>query len=96
MAASSARERVGMAALFRDDAVCGRLGIEETAMTMYTVGLKLGTRTKAVTIEAEDALLAALKMKLESPEAFITYVRKANRRGDRRHPHEALRSRKAG
>ena len=63
-------------------------------MTMYTVGLKLGTRAKAVTIDAEDALLAALRMKLESPEAFITYVRNANRRGDRRHPHEGLRSRK--
>jgi hypothetical protein len=31
-------------------------------MTTYTVGLKLPTRTKALTIEAEDALLAALKM----------------------------------
>ena len=46
--------------------------------------------TKAPTIEAEDALLAALKIKLENPEALITYVRKSNRRGDRRHPHEAL------
>jgi len=63
-------------------------------MTMYTVGLKLGTRTRAVTIDAEDALLAALKIKLESPEALITYVRKSNRRGDRRHPHETVRSRK--
>ncbi|MBV8698618.1 hypothetical protein [Bradyrhizobium sp.] len=59
-------------------------------MTMYTVGLKLRARTKAVTIEAEDALVAALKIKLDNPEAFITYVRKANRRGDRRHPHEAM------
>ena len=57
-------------------------------MTTYTVGLKLQTRTKALTIEAEDALLAALKIKLENPEALITYVRKSNRRGDRRHPHE--------
>ena len=67
---------------------------KETAMTAYTVGLKLQTRTKALTIEAEDALLAALKIKLENPEALITYVRKANRRGDRRHPHEALRNRR--
>ena len=68
-------------------------------MTTYTVGLKLQTGaravTKAVTIEAEDALLAALKIKLESPEAIITYVRKSNRRGDRRHPHETLRSKKS-
>lgn len=65
--------------------------IKETAMTMYTVGMKLGTRSKALTIEAEDALLAALKSKLENPEALITYVRKSNERGDRRHPHEGLR-----
>ena len=63
-------------------------------MTTYTVGLKLQTRTKALTIEAEDALLAALRIKLENPEALITYVRKSNRRGDRRHPHEALLNKK--
>lgn len=64
-------------------------------MTMYTVGVKLRAHTRALTIEAEDALVAALKMKLENPEALITYVRKSNRRGDRRHPHEALRARKS-
>jgi hypothetical protein len=58
------------------------------AMTLYTVGLKLRARSKAITIEAEDALVAALKSKLENPEALITYVRKSNVRGDRRHPHE--------
>jgi len=63
-------------------------------MTTYTVGLRLQTRTKALTIEAEDALLAALKIKFENPEAHITYVRKSNRRGDRRHPHEALQNKK--
>jgi hypothetical protein len=60
------------------------------AMTTYTVGLKLRMRAKALTIDAEDALVAALKIKLENPEALITYVRKSNQRGDRRHPHEAL------
>ena len=65
-------------------------------MTSYTVGLKLGTRAKALTIDAEDALVAALKIKLENPEALVTYVRKSNRRGDRRHPHEALPSKKTG
>ena len=64
-------------------------------MTSYTVGLKLGTRAKALTIDAEDALVAALKIKLENPEAAVTYVRKSNQRGDRRHPHESLRSRKS-
>jgi hypothetical protein len=61
-------------------------------MTTYTVGLKLRTSTEALTIEAEDALLAALKIKLEHPEALITYVRKSNKRGDRRHPHDKLRN----
>jgi hypothetical protein len=64
-------------------------------MTSYTVGLKSGTRTIVLTIEAEDALLAALKGKLENPEALITYVRKSNQRGDRRHPHEGLRKKTA-
>jgi hypothetical protein len=65
-------------------------------MTSYTVGLKLGVRAKVLTIEAEDALVAALRIKLENPEALVTYVRKSNRRGDRRHPHEALRAKKTG
>ena len=53
--------------------------------TEYTVGLRRQTRSEVLTIEAEDALIAALKAKHEHPEAVITYVRKANRRGDRRH-----------
>jgi hypothetical protein len=68
---------------------CART-FEETAMTIYAVGFKLRARARAMTIEAEDALVAALRIKLENPEALITYVRKSNRRGDRRHPHEAL------
>lgn len=56
----------------------------------FTVGLKLQTRTHALTIEAEDALIAALKAKHEHPDAAITYVRRANQRGDRRHPHGGL------
>ncbi len=63
-------------------------------MTKYTVGLKHHARSKALTVEAEDALLAALRAKHENPEAMITYVRKSNRRGDRRHPHEGLAPRK--
>ena len=56
-------------------------------MTEYTVGLRLGKRSQALTIEAEDALIAALKVK-QHPEALISYVRKSNRRGDRRNPHQ--------
>jgi hypothetical protein len=42
-----------------------------------------------VTVEAEDALIAALKVKSAHPEAAVTYVRKRNARGDRRHPHSS-------
>ena len=59
-------------------------------ITEYTVGLRLGRRADAITIEAEDALIAALRAKSANPEAMITYVRRANRRGDRRHPHHGL------
>ncbi len=58
--------------------------------TEYKVGLRLQTRPEVLTIEAEDALVAALKAKHEYPEAVITYVRRSNRRGDRRHPHGGL------
>lgn len=56
-------------------------------MTEYIVGLRLGKRSQALTIEAEDALIAALKAKHNHPEAIISYVRKSNRRGDLRNPH---------
>ena len=59
-------------------------------MTSYILGLRHKARSKVLTIEAEDALIAALKAKHDNPEAVITYVRKSNRRGDRRHPHEGL------
>ena len=58
--------------------------------TEYIVGLKLQTGPEVFTIEADDALAAALKAKHEHPEAMVTYVRKSNRRGDRRHPHLGL------
>lgn len=53
----------------------------------YAVGIKIGRKADQVAIEAEDALIAALKVKTAHPEAVITYVRKQNARGDRRHPH---------
>jgi hypothetical protein len=34
-------------------------------------------------------LIAALKVKNQHPEASINYVRRSNKRGDRRHPHES-------
>jgi hypothetical protein len=59
-------------------------------VTLYIVGFNYKTRSRALTIEAEDALIAALKVKQANPEATITYVRKSNKRGDYRHPHEQL------
>ena len=56
----------------------------------FTVGLKHKGKVNHVVVDAEDALIAALKVKCQSPEAMITYVRKSNRRGDRRHPHHGL------
>ena len=53
----------------------------------YTVGMNINGHSKVVTVEAEDALIAALKVKHENPAAMITYSRKSNERGDRRHPH---------
>ena len=56
-------------------------------MTEYIVGFRQGKRSEVLTIEAEDALIAALRVKHNHPEAIIYYVRKSNRRGDRRNPH---------
>jgi hypothetical protein len=67
--------------------VLGRT-MEAVIMTLrYAVGIKIANKTDQVTVEAEDALVAALKVKTARPEAAITYVRKQNARGDRRHPH---------
>jgi hypothetical protein len=43
-----------------------------------------------MTVSAEDALIAALKVKQRQPQATINYVRRSNRRGDQRHPHETV------
>ena len=40
----------------------------------------------------EDALIAALKVKMQRPEALIAYVRQQNKRGDTRHPMRRLSS----
>jgi hypothetical protein len=56
----------------------------------FTVGIKIAGESRSVTVLAEDALIAALKVKHEKPEAMINYVRRSNRRGDRRHPHKSV------
>jgi hypothetical protein len=56
----------------------------------FTVGLKLEGKADHTVVDAEDALIAALKVKADQPEARITYVRPSNRRGDARHPPHRL------
>ena len=52
----------------------------------FTVGLKLKGKVHHLVVDGEDALIAALKVKCEQPDALIMYVRPQNRRGDARHP----------
>ena len=46
----------------------------------FTVGLKQKGKVDHVLVDAEDALIAALKAKAEHSEAMIMYVRPQNRR----------------
>ena len=62
----------------------------ETMPSQYTVGLVAKGKADRVAVDAEDALIAALKVKAERPDATITYVRRQNRRGDARHPSHSL------
>jgi hypothetical protein len=60
-------------------------------MTMrFAVGLKLKEKSEHIVVDAEDALIAALKAKMDHPEAQIMYVRRANKRGDARNPAHVL------
>ena len=56
----------------------------------FAVGFKIQGKTGHVVVEAEDALIAALRVKAERPEALIAYVRQQNKRGDTRHPMRQL------
>ncbi len=58
----------------------------------FTVGYKHNSKALHVVVDAEDALVAALKVKAEHSDARIMYVRPRNRRGDARHPVLVLRS----
>jgi hypothetical protein len=62
----------------------------DPGMTLeFTVGMNIAGVRRSVTVSAEDALIAALKVKHQHPEASINYVRRSNKRGDRRHPHKS-------
>jgi hypothetical protein len=56
----------------------------------FTVGFRVKRNADRIVVDAEDALIAALKVKAERPEATIMYVRRLNRRGDTRHPPHTL------
>jgi hypothetical protein len=56
----------------------------------FTVGIKAEGKAERIVVDAGDALVAALKVKTERPEAKIIYVRRLNRRGDTRHPPHPL------
>lgn len=59
---------------------------------LFTIGFKLKGKTDHIVVDAEDALIAALRVKTEDPDAVIIYVRPQNRRGDARHPSHVLAS----
>jgi hypothetical protein len=44
----------------------------------FAVGLRVKRRADRIVVNAEDALIAALKVKAERPEATIMYVRRLN------------------
>lgn len=56
----------------------------------FTVRSKATGRSDHATVEAEDALIAALEVKMERSGAEILYARRANKRGDARHPAHGL------
>lgn len=56
----------------------------------FTIGINIAGKRQCVTVAAEDALIAALKVKHQRPEAVINYVRRRNKRGDLRHPHGSI------
>ena len=59
-------------------------------MLEFTVGINIAGELRSLAVSAEDALIAALKVKHQKPEATINYARRSNKRGDRRHPHKSV------
>jgi hypothetical protein len=73
--------------------LCYLLSVESgSAQVQFAVGFKFQGKTGHVVVDAEDALIAALKVKMQRPEALIAYVRQQNKRGDTRHPMRRLSS----
>lgn len=59
-------------------------------MLEFTVGIKIDGKRQSIIVSAEDALIAALKVKYENPSATINYLGHSNQRSDRRHPHNRV------
>lgn len=72
-----------------------RSGDQQAVGMRFTVGLKVKGKVHHLVVDAEDALIAGLKVECEQPDALIMYVRPQNRRGDARHPPQ-MRSRAKG
>jgi hypothetical protein len=67
------------------------LAARRTAMVVrYMVGTRTAGKSASVTVEAEDALMAALKVKHENPAAVIAFVRNHNEWGDCRNPYRSV------
>jgi hypothetical protein len=56
----------------------------------FAVGYRAQGKASHVVVDAEDALIAALKVKMQHPDALIAYVRRENKRGDSRNPTPGL------
>ena len=56
----------------------------------FTMGVSAKGKAERIVVHAEDALVAALKVKADRPDVTIMYVRRLNRRGDTRHPPHTL------
>jgi hypothetical protein len=61
----------------------------------FAAGFRIQGKTGHVVVDAEDALIAALKVKMQRSEASIAYVRQQNKRGGTRHPMRRLSSENA-
>jgi hypothetical protein len=59
-------------------------------LRQFTVGVSAKGKADRIVVLAEDALVAALKVKTERPDATIMYVRRLNPRADTRHPFHTL------
>ena len=61
-----------------------------TVQSQFTVGISVEGKGDRLVVRAEDALIAALKVKAERPAPAIPYGRRLTGRGDQRHPPHRL------